>query len=852
MRVTTGQRRLPYLLFFISGAAALIYQVLWVRELSLLFGGTTQAAALAIAVFFGGIAGGSWYWGRRAAARGGLRLFGLLELGVAVTALGHFAVLPLYHLAYPSLYAATGGGVIPETALIMLIAATLLLPPAFLMGGTLPAMGQHMVRLRKQLGTTGSGLYAVNTAGSATGALAAGFVLPTLLGFRDAYLLAVAMDTVVGLGALLLAHRHGAPATARGRREVERRRRRKTAGGSAPDLPLPERTIWLLAFGSGFATLAVEIVWTRLFSQILQNSVYTYSLVLVIFLLALSLGAGLARVLAGSRLPALPCLTALLLASALATISSPWVFQLGTSGLDYVGAGLGWWPYLATVAGTALLVMLLPATAFGVILPFLLRVLQARQAETGDTVGRLILFNTTGAIAGTLITGFLLLAVLGTGATLLWLGALYLVMAAWILRRQHATPRLQGAAPAAAAVATVLLYPLLPHPVPLSAERGETLIDHEEGIHATVAVIERDGHRLIRVNNHYVLGGTGALEAERNQTVIPLLIHAEPRSVFYLGLGTGITAGAVTDFPVERVVACEILPEVIRAARAHFAPWTGGLFSDPRVTVRAADGRNCLARSEERFDVIISDLFTPWKAGTGNLYTLEHYRTARERLADNGIFVQWIPLYQVSERELASIARTMDAVFPQVVAWRGDLLPDKPILALVGQRNAAPLDPATVIRQARTFAGENAPDDATLAASVLRFYAGNVSASGLFDDAPLNTDNRPFVEYQAPRTQRAVQVGEAEWMHYHLAATLYEELLQNPGPARDPYLRRLTAVQRGYVVAGRSFYHHAVLGALGRAEMSEHFLEDFLRRTPFEAAPVMRGSSDTLSGWEAE
>lgn len=299
MTSRVGDARLPTrghvivlaVLFFVSGAAALTYQVLWVRELGLLFGSTAEAAALTIAIFFAGIASGGWFWGRRAGRmRRPLMAFGLLELGVAGAALAHFFVADLYFALYPTFYALVGHAPVLETLLKASVAATLLLPAAFLMGGTLPLMGQHLIRTRDRLGRTGSALYAINTLGGVAGALAAGFVLPIALGFRDAYLLAVGMDLVVGFAALALARRQPALVPV-----VPVVPRSSHQGVRLPSL------VWPIAFLSGIITLAVEVIWTRLFAQVLQNSAYTYALVLSSFLAALAFGAVFANLLIRQR-----------------------------------------------------------------------------------------------------------------------------------------------------------------------------------------------------------------------------------------------------------------------------------------------------------------------------------------------------------------------------------------------------------------------------------------------------------------------------------------------------------------------------------------------------------------------
>lgn len=837
-------------LFFVSGFAALVYQVLWVRQLGLLFGSTAQAAALTIAIFFAGIAAGGWHWGRRAARVGSsLRTFGLLEIGVAVTALSHFVLVDAYHALYPGLHALVGDAPVLDTTMKAVVATTLLFPPAFLMGGTLPLMSQHLVHHPDRLATTGTTLYAVNTAGSATGALAAGFVLPLALGFRDAYLLAVGLDLAVGLAAIGIASgRLGGrlAAVASGPTALERIRAARSdatdpdAAGEGPphaetpvpprrDLTehvrgrLPTRLIWLLAFASGLATLAVEVVFTRLFAQVLQNSAYTYALVLTTFLLALALGALLANLLARLRRPSPQwVLGGLLLAAAAVSAAVPWWFHHATDGLAYVGADRDWGGYVLAVAATAAGTMLVPALVLGALLPYLLRLLQHRARAPGDTIGRLVAANTLGAILGSLVAGFVLLPTVGAWRSLLLMAALYLgLLIALVL--QHIDVRRLGVA----ATATVALVALvLAEPAGLSTIRfgtgpGERVLELREGAAATAAVVETYDDRMLRVNNYYTLGSTRGMDSERNQAVIPMLTHPEPRSVFFLGLGTGITAGAATAFDVDRIVACEILPEVVTLAERHFERWQLGLFDDPRVRIHAEDGRNCLRRSTEAFDLIISDLFTPWKAGTGNLYTLEHYETARRRLAPGGRFVQWVPLYQVSERELAIIARTMDEAFGSVTMWRGDLFPRRSIVALVGEEEPTVVDPAAAAASARALRG--APGlgdaeltDAQLEAMILRLYAGNVSASGVFADAELNTDDHPRIEYLAPRTHRAARTGTADFLVGPHRDGLYTRLAEALPPAEDPALAGLDDAQLDAVTSGRLWPRLARLEADGR------------------------------------
>ncbi len=847
---TLGHTIVLAALFFVSGAAALTYQVLWVRELGLLFGSTAEAAALTIAIFFAGVASGGWFWGRRTGRmRRPLRAFGWLEIGVAGAALAHFLVADIYFALYPTLYAIVGHAPVLESLLKATVAATLLLPVAFLMGGTLPLMGQHLIRARDRLGRTGSALYAINTLGGVAGALAAGFLLPIALGFRDAYLLAVGMDLAVGLAALTLAR--GQPVMVPTALRPTRRSVR------VPSL------VWLVAFLSGVITLAVEVIWTRLFAQVLQNSAYTYALVLSSFLAALALGAVLANLLNRQRLiPPGWVLFGLLAASAGIVAGAPWLFHHVTDGMSYLGRGQDFRGYVLAVAQATGLVILLPGIVLGAILPFLLRLLEASEAGPGEILGRLIAANTAGAILGALAAGFLLLPAFGTWSALHGLGALYaglaLVQGLSLLRATDAGA-VVGNWPAHAMAGRLRLLvsliligtiavtgfvygrsgiDLAPLPIRVDASRGETLVALREGRAAHAAVIEREGGLSIRVNNNYTLGSSHAAIAERNQALIPLLMHPNPKSVFVLGMGTGITAGSVLLLPVERVVVCEILGEVVELAEEHFRPWVNGLFDDPRVVIYAEDGRHCLARSPERFDAIIADLFTPWKAGTGNLYTRDHYRLAAERLNPGGMYVQWVPLYQVSMQELAIIGATMGAVFPELTLWRGDLYPSRSIVALVGRNVAEPLDPEALVRNARLILGSPERAEEYYEALGLRFYAGNPGESRFFADARINTDDRPLIEYLAPRTHRAVLTGAAQWVVGAERDRLYANLFEALPPERDPYLQRLREAQRLHVAAG---LHYALYqGARGRGTPAESRAawQDFLKvSTPLTRIP---------------
>ena len=831
-------------LVFLSGAASLVYEVLWLKELSLLFGSTAYAASTTLAVFFLGLAAGGALFGRWAPRlRSPLRAYAWIELGIAASALLYFVLLEAYFQLYGPLYDAFGEQPAAFNAFRVLLATLALLPPAALMGGTLPVLGQHVVRQPNELGRNGSWLYAINTIGAASGALLAGFVLPPALGFNRAYVLAMAVNAAVAGLAWRLARVDGLAAA----RHPERRAavpRGRPAASSAGGAHGPA---WLLAAVAGLSgafALGLEVLWTRMFAQVLQNSVYTFATILVVFLAALATGSAIANRLCRARAAPARVLWVLLTLSGLGVAATPFAFHELTAGVSSLNTGDGWIPYVVSIFANTTLVLFLPAALLGSILPYLLRAAEGSPAEPGAIIGRLNALNTAGGVVGSLAAGFMLLGTLGLWNSVRLIAAGYLALALALAWRGWPTPRARLVPAAATLGALALLGTALDasrlNVVNVAAERGEELLATWEGPDGVVAVVERSGNRRMKLNNFYTLGGTGSIEQEQNQALLPLMTHPRPRSVFLLGLGTGITAGTALRHPVERLLVCEITHDVITAAAAYFNMPSGGLFTDPRASVRACDARNHLLGTAERYDVIIADLFVPWRAGVGNLYSREHFTAARERLNAGGLFVQWLPLYQVSRREFDMVARTMLTVFDQVTLWRGSFSAELPFAALVGATGPTTLDPNVIERNGRHLSGGAPLPDATALAVTLPFYAGNLSvADGLIPPGPINTDDRPLVEYLAPVTQREERAGTAGWFNSTELADFLRRLAELAPPARDPHLRRLTAAQRDFVTAGLSYYEGAVARQLGRDAEAEAHFRDFARRIPVEFRPPL-------------
>ena len=742
--------------FFFSGFVALLYEVMWMRSLRLLFGNGAHAAAATLAVFFSGLALGSFVFGRWSARTSRpLRLYIALEIAIAISALLYFLLPPLTVWIHAGLLDTLAPPGPTALAAKLSIAFALLLPPAFLMGGTLPVMGEVFVRQPSELAVTAGRLYATNTAGAALGALVGGFWLPVALGLRASYATAVALNLALA-GAAALASRSEPSGT-----EITAR---PTAPRAVPGW------VALYAFLGGLATLALEVLWTRMFALVLNSSVYAFGAILVVFLAALAVGAFLSARLT-SLLPAELHLFLLLLGAGLLVGLSPFALHAATGRLGSIPADWGFVPYMLLVFGTVLAVVLPPAALCGAVLPGLLRHARGDGSRPGETLGTVVAINTAGGVIGALIAGFALLPWLGLWRSVSTLAFLYVGLALFAVAPRAAGGRYLRPA---ALVAAVLLGTFL-DPTQLALVRagpGEHTLEIWETPGGVVAVTSDARGKRIRLDNVYVLGGTEGREEERLQADLPLALHGAARRVYFLGLGTGITAAAALDHEVDQVTATELLPEVAEASRKHFAQDAGPLFSDARAEVLAVDGRAHLAVRGDSWDVIVSDLFIPWHEGTGCLYTREHFEVVRDHLASGGLFAQWLPLFQLSRSDFDTIARTMLEVFDDVTLWYAELRPDEPVAALVARRDGKGHRPLTRALPAPA-----------------RFGGDLSAARSLFAEAPLNTDDHPVLEHRAPLSQAAVRSGRESWL---------------VGPTLDDLLEAVSRSATGHGTARRA------------------------------------------------
>ncbi|WP_437500634.1 fused MFS/spermidine synthase [Sorangium sp. So ce1099] len=778
-------------LFFVSGATGLLYEVAFSKLLAYVFGATAYAVSTVLAAFMGGLALGAHLGGRHAAAaRRPLVVYGVLEAIVGAIC----AVSPFLFEALTSAYVAVARAAPDSLALLTAaraaMTALVVVVPTVAMGATLPVLSRI---LRAGAAPDGgapapehdparrlAALYAINTAGGAAGALSGAYVVLPHLGIRGTLWSAAIANLALGAVAIFAGLRGAVPGPAASPDALDVVDARSAAGSpaAAPDAaearspaarspggPLPadirraEPPFLLpLAFASGFLVFAAEVVETHLLALLIGNSAYAFGLMLAVFLVCLAAGA--ARSPALARRHGEGALWRGLIAAALSLAATiplwdqlPLIFAFAGKHVD------GWAGREACRALAALAILALPTLCMGTTFPLLLA-RAAAHADIAARVGRLTSANTLGTIAGSIITGYLILPALGSERALLAIALAFALTAVLAATRARAElPR--ALALAAAAAALVVLSPRWDMARLTSGAnvyfamgpRPERIDLVREDVHGGVTTVAHLAGVTTMYTNGKFQGDDGPeMTAQRRFAHFPSLFVRDPRAALVIGLGTGTTTGTIAAYPFERIVVAEISPAIVEASRRFFAGPSLRALDDPRVRLSVNDGRNELLVAQDRYDLIAIELSSVWFAGAASLYSREFYELARSRLVEGGILQQWVQLHHIRRRELAVVVRTMRSAFPHVALFVGGA---QGILVA----SAAPL----VASEARLAELDARPAlQATLAGARLADLLGDLMASdedldrfiadAAEDGGPiLSTDDNLYLEYATPK-----------------------------------------------------------------------------------------------------
>jgi len=764
------------ILFFASGCAALIYETVWFYLVQLVVGASSISVAVLLCAFMGGMALGSWLL-PRLTPKGAhpFRVVAALEAGIAILGLAIPFALPYIQQVYLTL-AEPGAGSITLRAIVCCLVLT---PPTMLMGATLPAIARWLGH--DDRGAVGL-MYMANLAGGATGTVLAGFYLLRVHDTVVATFVAVTINAIVAAAfwrmSALASQAPQAP-----------------QAPLAPLAPLAPQAPYVYAAAalSGFTALGAEVVWTRQLSLLFGASVYTFSLILAVFLSGLGIGG-----LVGSRLARRPTASVVTLGRVQAMLA----LAIGFGAWAIVNVLPGWQPtalFLPRVRATPSLAFafdalrcafaLLPATIlWGASFPLTLAI--GRHADFDRHVARVNAINTTGALAGAIAFTLIGIPLLGSHMAQQAL-VLFAGLSGAMLLATSAIPArkvwLLGAA--AAMVTAVLIVPAVPGRLIAygrsvnSWQSIARFLYLAEGATASVAVTQHVGG----ARQFHIAGKVEAsdmdidMRLERMLGHIPALLHPHPRSVLIVGVGAGVTAGALSIHPeVERIVICEIEPVVPRSARAYFGEENHHVFDDPRVQLVFDDARHFLQTTDEKFDVITSDPIHPWVRGAATLYSLEYLSLVKDHLTPGGVVTQWIPLYETDMRSVKSEIGTFAKVFPDTTLWNPDLLEEGYDLVAFGRAEQTPISLAAI--QARLDAAprvKKSLEEVVLksAADILGTYAGRGSdLAPWLADAAINRERHLRLQYLAglaANTDQRFGIFQAILSHRRYPADLF-------------------------------------------------------------------------------
>lgn len=789
-------RRLVPGAFVLSGVAGLILQVAWFRLLALSLGSTLAATSAVLSAFMAGLALGAWFFGRRARAIGNpLRTYALLEVAAGVSAVVTLPLVANLHVLDRALAGPLADWPTAALAVKLLLAGACLLPATFFMGGTLPVLCQELARRPETAGTSTGGLYALNTWGAVGGTILVAFVLLHRVGLTGSVLIAAGLDlaiaAVVLVAGRLEASRASSPAPPTRSAAADapmaptpaaQSAGRHAAASPAPSPALARRLTILLAL-VGAAGLGYEVLWTRVLAFYFGSGAQAFALVLAVVLGGLACGAFLGGWLADRTGRPLLVLAGSQAAVAVAILHQVWRFPVLPDFLYDLALrfdGRLSFADLSLVLLTGAVQLLLPATvAMGAALPAAARALVTGEGEAGGIVGRLFAANAFGTIPGAIAAALVLIPLLGTQGSLLALAALNLTVAAvacWpaegvalgSLAGSLAGSRAGSRAASFAAVAGIVVVAVVgvvvePQRVfsgsgALGSGRSEErLIRLEESAHGTLSLTMVDDSRgtwkSLSVDGVNVAGTSPPLlSCQALQGHLPLMLHEDPKRVLHVGFGSGGTAAAVATHPgVESIEIAEINPDVLRFAEEEFREVNFGVLDDPRISRRLVDGRNWVFATDHEYDVILSDSIHPRYRGNSSLYTVDYFEACRERLAPGGVVSTWLPIYGLSQDSLGSIVASMRAVFPATSVWYLNSTINEFVI-LIGRSEAGPLP----IDRFRDALGNDA-----VAASLERvgvrspeeildfFVAEGEDLDSLVDGAPLNRDDRPWVELES-------------------------------------------------------------------------------------------------------
>jgi len=766
-----------YLFFFLSGMTGLIYEIVWVRLITLIMGGSTLSITTVLAAFMGGLGLGSYLAGRFIDRRtDALKIYGLMEglIGIYCVLLPHIldAMKPLYQYFYQNWYSSF----YTFSLFRFLVSAVILLIPTILMGATLPVLSKYFVRKYKKIGSTIGRVYAVNTFGAVLGAFATGFFLIPALGVKMTIYGAASVNIVIAVSVYVLYYRTREPVPS-----VHPEKKILKEVLSKEIIPFFAVLVLITIGISGFVSMVYQICWTRIFTMTIGSSTYAFSLIVTAFILGIGLGSIVFsqfidrlkdQILNFSIIELVIGLSGLVLIPILGNLP---LYTLRIY-LDYTSS----FTHLQFIVFAIIFViMLIPTIMMGASFPVAAKIYTKSVENIGRSVGVVYAFNTFGAILGSFSAGFILMPWIGLqnsliagvlmnltlGCVLLFYSSLFknkkrfiipaflmifgICSCAWL---PPWSENVLSSGPFINANSNRISAYYKKTDIVEYIKTSNELIYYKEGVNTTVSVGKAaNGDLYLAVNGKTDASTSADLSTQMLIAHIPLLMHPDADDVCLIGLGSGITLGSIECYPVKHIDCAEISPAVVEGARL-FKDFNNNAHEDPRVQFIIEDGRNHLTWTDRSYDIIISQPSNPWIAGIGNLFTREYFELCKSKLKDDGIICVWAQAYSMTPENFKMMVRTFQLVFPQMYLWETGFGVD---YVMIGMKEDIPFDYLIMqnnFLQTKVKKNLEKIGLKSLPAVLSNFYLGYGEFNEYVGDGPIIADDNAILEFNAPRS----------------------------------------------------------------------------------------------------
>jgi spermidine synthase len=770
-RAEAKRGRLVLLLFFFSGLSALIYQVIWLRSLATVFGSTVYATTTVLASFMGGLALGSFIFGRRVdRSRHPLLLYGVLEIGIGIFALLFPLLMHVYDDFYALLQQKAALSFYSLSLVRFIVCAIVLIIPTTMMGGTFPVISRFYVRKYSQLTENVSLLYGLNTIGAVSGVVLSGFILIARIGLFKTSLVAIAVNFLVGIAAILLQRRNtcdveAGPSVG------------KSPKSTGPDIhpasglsSISRGPIMLAVFLSGLASLSYEVIWTRTLIFVLDSFVYSFSIMLTTFLSGIGLGSLVISRIAPRikhSYSLLGWLFVLIGFSSLATL--PFFAELTMWKESYLRSlsenitfdtAAPWGRYILFKFLISALIMAVPTLLMGAAFPLAIKLYSSTMKDLGRRIGLVYASNTIGAILGSILAGFVFISFFGLRSALLITAGISALTGILLFLLQAGRPMHHRLV---RAMLPALVFGLAVSFIPKDvykrifqkAQKTFELVYYREDPTATVTVHKRGEKVIININGLNVAGTDfDFLTTQKIQAHLAMLLHPNPKRILQIGFGSGGTCYSVSKHQSVTDIDCvELCRGVIEAAR-WFIPSNHRVLENPKVHLTIEDARNYILATTNRYDLILSDSIHPTYAGNGTLYSRDYFLLCKDRLKKDGYVSFWMPMYLLSTRDYKTIVKTFQSVFPYVTIWYVNNAIEAYSI-VIGRNEPIAIDVAQIRRKLANpdLAGDLAQIEVMDEYDILSYFVmGPDRVRQFASEGDINSDDYPIIELRAPKS----------------------------------------------------------------------------------------------------